>query len=70
MKKRRISDEVDEEPVARIERQRPLAKDLPLPSWAKKVRLTITEVDEEPVARIERQRPLAKDLPLPSWAKK
>ena len=70
MKKRRVSDEVDEEPVARIERQRPLAKDLPLPSCAKKVRLTITEVDEEPVARIERQRPLAKDLPLPSCAKK
>ena len=33
MKKRRVSDE---EPVARIERQRPLAKDLPLPSCAKK----------------------------------
>ena len=36
MKKRRVSHEVDEEPVARIERQRPLAKDLPLPSCAKK----------------------------------
>ncbi len=70
MKKRKVdSNVVEEQPAARVERQRPLAKDLPLPSWAKKIRLTVTEVVEEP-ARVERQRPLAKDLPLPSCAKK
>jgi hypothetical protein len=66
MKKRKVDYSVFTEPVARAERQRPLAKDLPLPSCAKKIRLTITEEPD----REERRRPLAKDLPLPSCAKK